>query len=153
MRIVALVLASGCMMGAGPTLAIRPDNGHATIGLEASEDFTDIGFGQGVVFDNDRMLPYVELHGFKPTNGMSTGDGPIQDAAGSYAGATFGATKVPNGGEPMFGMWVMGARSSHIDCGQGDSVVTITAGIRWRGALELYVTPKVNYRDGKVCFF
>jgi len=152
MRLVALALASGCMMGVGPTLAIRPEDGHATIGIEGSEDFNSIGFGQGVVFDNDRLLPYVEMHGFRPTNGQPIGDGPIQDNAALYGGATLGVTKVPTGGEPMFGAWVMGAGSSSVDCGHGDHVATITAGIRWRNGLEIFVTPKINERPGKVCF-
>jgi hypothetical protein len=152
MRFVALMLATGCMTGIGPTLAIRPDNGHATIGLEGSEDFSGIGFNQGLIFDDDRILPYVDIHGYMATNGNKIGDNGLQDNATSYVGASIGATKVPTGGEVMFGAWVMGARASHVDCSRGDTVLTITAGIRYRNGLEIFVTPKGYYRDGLVCF-
>jgi len=49
------------------------------------------------VFDNDRLLPYVEAHGFRPTNGQPIGDGPVQDNAALYGGALLGVTKVPTG--------------------------------------------------------
>jgi hypothetical protein len=147
-----VLLASGCLIGAGPTLGITV-HGHATVGFEATESVTLVGLDEGTVYDSGRFDGFALFHAYTKADGsLDNGDSPVEDQPKLFLGLAVGGTSGPHANEWMAEAWLMSNSASTIDCNHSAVVATIQAGVRYRHDWEFFISPKVNYRSSQLCF-
>jgi|HubBroStandDraft_6_1064221.scaffolds.fasta_scaffold79353_1 hypothetical protein len=153
--IAGMVMSSGCILGGGPTIALRP-NGDVRLGLDAdylaqvNQSSTPelAGFGGGFATtigsvaspSSDRTTMY----------GYLAGRAPIWSSMGGNANLALGLT-VPGRSQTSLNALggYMAASAGLMTSVQCDGFAfSAELGIRWNGGLEFYIAARGNLALG-----
>jgi hypothetical protein len=133
---IAVVLANGCMLGGGPTLATRLNGGGARLGFDVDELFV-VGKSSALVGAGGGMATGLGS-GSSPTNAHWCVEGSALETSGAFAKLALGVTT------PFDTLGGFASASGGGLSGFGGFAASIELGLRWDRGPELFLSARAD---------